>query len=320
MTLLVVGSVAFDAVETPFGKRDRTLGGSATFFSSAASYFSAVRLVAVVGKDFPKEHIDYLKSRGTDLAGLTVDPDGETFFWRGKYDYNLNDCQTLETRLNVFERFNPELPADFRSSDYVFLANIDPVLQLRVLDQVKSPKLVAMDTMNFWINGKRADLLKVLARVDLLTINDAEARALAEEPNLVKAAKKIFAMGPKLLVIKQGEYGALLFTPNEIFRAPAYPLESVFDPTGAGDSFAGGMLGHLASRGFDNKSDDKRELKQSLIAGSVLASFAVEQFSIDRFRTLRSDEIQARYRDFHKLSHFDDVLPMPQGPAAKALA
>ncbi len=315
MTLLVVGSVAFDAVETPFGKRDKTLGGSATFFSSSASYFTPVRLVAVVGRDFPEEHIDYLKARGVDTAGLSVDKTGDTFFWSGKYDFNLNDCKTLETKLGVFEKFAPDLPADFRSSDYVFLANIDPTVQLKVLEQVKAPKLVAMDTMNFWITGKRPELQKTLARVDLLTINDAEARALANEPNLVKAAKKIMAMGPKWLVIKQGEYGALLFSEKDVFRAPAYPLESVFDPTGAGDSFAGGMLGFLSARGFDKKEPSAKDLKQAVIAGSVMASFAVEQFSVDRFRSLRSDEIRARFGEFHRLTHFDEVLPLPSGPA-----
>lgn len=308
MSLLVVGSVAFDAVETPFGKRDKTLGGSATYFSSAASFYTPVQLVAVVGSDFPDEHIQYLKNRGVDLSGLTVDKSGETFFWRGKYDLNLNNCQTLETHLNVFERFKPVLPESFRSAEYVFLANIDPDLQLNVLDQVKKPKLVAMDTMNFWINGKRDALKKVLARVDLLTVNDGEARALAEEFNLVKAAKKIMAMGPKFLVIKQGEYGALLFSGTEIFRAAAYPLESVFDPTGAGDSFAGGMMGYLAQHG-----GGLAELKQAMIAGSVMASFVVEEFSCDRMRSLKKAEIQQRFTAFHKLTHFSDVLPMPAG-------
>lgn len=308
MSLLVVGSVAFDAVETPFGKRDKTLGGSATFFSSSASYFSPVQLVAVVGNDFPEEHIAYLKGRGVDLAGLTVDKSGQTFFWKGKYDLNLNNCQTLETHLNVFERFKPILPEAFRDAEYVFLANIDPVLQLNVLDQVKKPKLVAMDTMNFWITGKREELKKVLARVDLLTINDGEARALSEEFNLVKAARKILGMGPKYLIIKQGEYGALLFSNDEIFRAAAYPLESLFDPTGAGDSFAGGLMGYLAQHGGGLK-----ELKQGVIAGSVMASFAVEEFSVDRFRTLKKAEIQQRFQQFHKLTHFNDVLPMPAG-------
>ncbi|MCC6807281.1 MAG: sugar kinase [Deltaproteobacteria bacterium] len=307
MSLLVVGSVAFDGVETPFGKRDKVLGGSATFFSTSATNFTPVRLVAVVGNDFPEEHIDYLKSRGVDTKGLVRDKDGKTFFWRGKYDFNLNNCETLETQLNVFANFSPVLPDGFRDSEYVFLANIDPVLQLKVLDQVQKPKLVAMDTMNFWITGKRNELVKVLERVDMLMINDSEARQLSGEHNLVRAAKKIRAMGPKHLMLKQGEYGALLFSGDEVFRAPAYPLESVFDPTGAGDSFAGGVMGYLAANGAGTS-----ELKQAVIAGSVLASFVVEDFSIDRFRRLNTNDIQERFKAFHKLTHFDDTLRLPK--------
>jgi sugar/nucleoside kinase (ribokinase family) len=307
MSLLVVGSVAFDGVQTPFGQRDKVLGGSATFFSTSATNFTPVRLVAVVGEDFPQEHIDYLKGRGVDMSGLSRDNSGKTFFWRGKYDFNMNNCETLETQLNVFANFSPVLPDNFQDSEYVFLANIDPSLQLKVLDQVRKPKLVAMDTMNFWISGKRDELLKVLARVDMLMINDSEARMLSGEYNLVKAAKKIRSLGPKHLMLKQGEYGALLFSGDEIFRAAAYPLESVFDPTGAGDSFAGGVMGYLAANGAGTN-----ELKQAVIAGSVLASFVVEDFSIDRFRRLSQKEILERFKAFHKLSHFDDTLKMPQ--------
>jgi sugar/nucleoside kinase (ribokinase family) len=304
---LVVGSVAFDGVETPFGKRDKVLGGSATFFSTSATNFTPVRLVAVVGDDFPEEHISYLKGRGVDMSGLTRDKSGKTFFWRGKYDFNLNNCETLETQLNVFANFSPVLPDGFKDSEYVFLANIDPVLQLKVLEQVKKPKLVAMDTMNFWITGKRPELLKVLERVDMLMINDSEARQLSGEYNLVRAAKKIRSFGPKHLMLKQGEYGALLFSGDEIFRAPAYPLESVFDPTGAGDSFAGGVMGYLAANGADTS-----ELKKAVIAGSVLASFVVEDFSIDRFRRLSQHDILERFKAFHRLTHFDDVLKLPK--------
>ena len=307
MSLLAVGSVAFDGVETPFGKRDRVLGGSATFFSTSASNFTPVRLVAVVGNDFPEEHIDFLKSRKVDTSGLTRDKDGKTFFWRGKYDFNLNNCETLETQLNVFQHFSPVLPDNFRDSEYVFLANIDPVLQLKVLDQVQKPKLVAMDTMNFWITGKRAELLKVLERVDMLMINDSEARQLSGEVNLVKAAKKIRAMGPKHLMLKQGEYGALLFSGDEVFRAAAYPLESVFDPTGAGDTFAGGVMGYLAANGAGTS-----ELKKAVVAGSVMASFVVEDFSIDRMRRLSQADILSRFKSFHSLTHFDDVLKLPK--------
>ena len=309
MSLLVVGSVAFDAVKTPFGARERVLGGSATYFSSAASYFAPVQLVAVVGKDFPQDNIDYLRGRGVDTEGLSVDKTGETFFWSGEYNFDLNNCKTLETRLNVFESFNPQLPEQYQHAEYVFLANIDPVLQRQVLDQVKKPKLIAMDTMNFWISSKREELLKTIARVDMLIINDGEARQLAEEPNLVRAAKKITGWGPKYLIVKQGEYGALLFSRTDVFRAPAYPLESLFDPTGAGDSFAGGLMGFLAQNGAGES-----QLKQAVIAGSVLASFCVEDFSVDRFRSLSTNEISERYKAFHRLAHFDDVLPLPTGP------
>lgn len=306
MSLLVVGSVAFDAVETPFGKRDKTLGGSALYFSTSASNFTKVRLCAVVGHDYPEEPVTFLQGRGVDTSGLERDASGKTFFWSGKYDFNLNNCQTLDTQLNVFQHFKPQIPESFRDSEYVFLANIDPVLQLSVLEQVKKPKLVALDTMNFWIQGKREELLKVLAKVDLLLINDSEARMLSGEFNLVKAARKIRAMGPKHLVLKQGEYGALLFTENEMFRAPAYPLESVFDPTGAGDTFAGGVIGYLASRGAG--PDD---LKKAVIAGTVLASFVVEDFSIDRMRKLTQKEIGERFTAIHRLTHFEDKLVLP---------
>jgi len=315
MSLLVVGSVAYDSVETPFGKRERTLGGSATFFSTAASYFTPVRLVAVVGRDFGSEHIEFLKTRGVDVQGLSIQREGDTFFWRGKYNFNLNDCQTLETKLNVFESFRPQIPENYKDSAYVFLANIDPELQLSVLKQVPHPKLTALDTMNFWIANKRPELLTTLAKVDMVLINDAEARALADEYNLVSAAKKILSYGPKYLVVKQGEYGALLFSASEVFRAPAFPLESVFDPTGAGDAFAGGLMGYIAQLGADARHVDFNELKKAVVAGSVVASFAVEQFSIDRFRTLKTEEIAQRFRLFHGLTHFDDVLPTVNRPA-----
>lgn len=302
MSILVVGSVAFDSVETPFGKVDEVLGGSATYFSTAASFFTAVDLVAVVGDDFPQEHMQFLRERNINLAGLQK-TSGATFRWKGRYAYDLNEAHTLETHLNVFESFRPQLPQGFEGASYVFLANIDPELQLEVLQQVKAPKLVACDTMNFWISGKREALVKTLRHVDLLIINDAETRQLAQEPNLVKAARIICAMGPRTLVVKRGEYGVVMFREDSVFAAPAYPLEAVFDPTGAGDTFAGGFLGYLA------ETDDLSEanLRQAIIFGSVMASFTVEKFSLDRLRTLQNEEIRQRFRLFKQLTHFDDL-------------
>lgn len=302
MSILVVGSVAFDSVETPFGKVDEVLGGSATYFSTSASFFTDVNLVAVVGEDFPAEHVRFLEGRNINLAGLRTAP-GATFRWKGRYEYDLNEAHTLETRLNVFESFRPQLPAGFEEARYVFLANIDPELQLEVLQQVKKPKLVACDTMNFWIGGKREALKKTLAHVDLLIINDAETRQLAEEPNLVKAARIIRDLGPRTLVVKRGEYGVIMFRDDSVFAAPAYPLEAVFDPTGAGDTFAGGFMGYLAA------TDDLSEanLRQAIVFGSVMASFTVEQFSLDRFKTLENEEIRTRFRRFKHLTHFEDL-------------
>lgn len=302
MGILVVGSVAFDSVETPFGKAEDVLGGSATYFSTAASYFSDVNLVAVIGSDFPEEHISFLKSRDIDIKGLQK-VEGRTFRWKGRYDYDLNEAHTLETHLNVFERFTPQIPEDYKSIPYVFLANIDPDLQWNVLEQVDKPKLVACDTMNFWITGKRESLIKLLSRVNLFVINEGEARQFAAEPNLVKAARKIMSYGPKTLIIKRGEYGALMFNGSSIFSAPAYPLESIFDPTGAGDSFAGGLMGYLANT--DNISEDN--IRQAIIFGSVMASFNVEDFSLNRMKTLTLKEINERYREFKKLTHFEDI-------------
>jgi sugar/nucleoside kinase (ribokinase family) len=300
MSLLVVGSVALDSVETPFGKREDVVGGSATFFSTAASLFTPVQLVAVVGEDFPAEHVAFLESRGIDLQGLTR-AKGKTFRWKGSYSYQLNEAQTLDTQLNVFADFSPDLPAAYRSADFVFLGNIDPVLQSRVLDQVQKPKLVAADTMNFWIQGKREALLKTLSRVDLLFVNDGEARQLSGESNIVKAAKAIQKMGPRRVAIKRGEYGALLFDGDQICGAPAMPLEDVFDPTGAGDTFAGGFLGHVARTG----NLDHANLRKALGVGTVVASFTVEQFSLDRLRTLSLAEVNARYGELRKLTQVD---------------
>ena len=302
MSLLVVGSVAFDSVKTPFGEALDVLGGSATYFSTAASYFTDINLVAVVGDDFPEKHVNFLKSRKVDVTGLQRAP-GKTFRWKGEYGYDLSEARTLETHLNVFQEFSPKIPEEYKTSDVVFLANIDPVLQREVLHQMENPKLVACDTMNFWIEGKRDELVKTLAEVDILLINEAEARELAGEPNLVKAARVIQRMGPSTLIIKRGEYGALMVGKDGSFAAPAYPLEAVFDPTGAGDSFAGGFMGYLDNvKGFDEKA-----LRQAIVFGSVMASFNVEDFSLNRMRSLDYKEIEARYREFKRLTFFEDI-------------
>lgn len=302
MSILVVGSVAFDSVETPFGKAEEVLGGSATYFSTSASFFTDVSLVAVVGEDFPDEHIKGLKSKGIDIAGLRKVP-GKTFRWKGYYGYDLNQAHTLETHLNVFSSFNPEVPAACKQAPFVFLANIDPELQMKVLDQVEKPKLIACDTMNFWIEGKPDALKELLRRVDLFVINEGEARELSKESSLVKAAKRIMGYGPRVLVIKRGEYGALMFTQRSMFSAPAYPLEEIFDPTGAGDTFAGGLMGYLSNTG--NISEES--IRRAIIYGSVMASFNVEAFSLQRLNTLKPDEIKNRYYEFRRLTQFEDI-------------
>ncbi len=302
MSLLVVGSIAFDSVQTPFGEAKDALGGSALYFSLSAGFFNDVQLVAVVGEDFPEEEIDFLKSRNVDTRGLKR-CSGETFRWKGRYSYELNEAQTLETHLNVLEGFSPELPESYRDAEYVFLGNIDPELQMAVLKQIGHPELVGLDTMNFWIDQKRDSLLEVLRHVDLLTINDGEARQLTGEVNLVKAARMILSWGPRILIIKRGEYGALMFNGTSIFAAPAYPLEGVFDPTGAGDSFAGGMMGYLANiRNLNEKT-----LRRAIIFGSVMASYNVEDFSLNRLRSLSYHDIESRFRMFKALTHFEDL-------------
>lgn len=302
MALLVVGSVALDSLETPFGRREDVLGGSASYFSACASFFGPTRVVAVVGEDFPEEHVRFLAGRGVDLAGLARRP-GRTFRWKGRYEFDLNTAHTLDTQLNVFAAFQPELPAHFRGSEYVFLGNIDPDLQRAVLDQVERPRFVGCDTMNYWITSKRESLLRTLERVDMLFVNDAEARQLAEEHNIVKAARRILSFGPRAVVVKRGEYGALFFSGAEVFASSAVPLQAVFDPTGAGDSFAGGFMGYLAQTG----RHDDATMRRAIVLGSVLASFTVEQFSLDRLRTLTPDEIRARYAEARRRSHFDDL-------------
>lgn len=302
MSLLVVGSVAFDSVETPFGKVDEVLGGSALYFSTSASYFTDVQLVAVVGDDFPSEPVEFLKGRGVDVDGLHRAA-GKTFRWKGEYGFDLNEAKTLETHLNVFSDFKPDLPQAYRDTKNVFLANIDPDLQLDVLQQVRNPDFVAMDTMNFWINGKLNELKKTLKHIDMLVINEGEARALAGEANIVKAAAAIRSYGPKHLVVKRGEYGALLFSGDEVFFAPAYPLEAVFDPTGAGDTFAGGMIGYLSRRGVRNGA----VMRMATVLGCVMASFVVERFSFDALRELDDARIRHRFDQFRGLVSFDHL-------------
>jgi len=302
MSILVVGSVAYDTVETPFGRAEKVLGGSASFFSVAASFFAPVNLVAVVGDDFSEEAMSAFQGRPVDLEGLERTA-GKTFHWQGKYSYDLNSRETVCTDLNVFEFFKPRIPDRYRRSEHVFLGNIDPLLQRQVLDQVERPQLVACDTMNFWISGKPEELKRTLAAVDILLINDAEARQLSGEWNIVKAARAIRAMGPHTLVIKKGEHGVLMFSEEGSFAAPAYPLEEVFDPTGAGDTFAGGFLGYLAG----SPTLDEAALRRAVIMGSTLASFCVEAFSLDRLLTLSRPEIDARYRLFKRLTHFEEV-------------
>ena len=298
--LLVVGSVALDSVTTPFGQATEVLGGSATYFSYAASFFTDVKLVAVVGEDFPKPHLMTLKDRGVDLSGLQV-ARGQTFRWVGEYGFDLNEARTVDTRLNVFADFRPSLSAAHRKVSLLFLANIDPGLQLEVLRQAERPQLVALDTMNFWIEGKRQALLKVLAEVDVLLINDSEARQLAREPNLIKAARAILALGPRTVVVKRGEYGALMVSDGSFFFVPAYPMESVLDPTGAGDAFAGGFMGYLAREG----RTDPESVRRAIVFGAVMASFTVEDFSLNRLLTLKADEIERRYASFQDLVRFE---------------
>ena len=304
MALLVVGSVALDSVATPFDKVEDALGGSSTFISIAASYFGGpVYLVGTVGEDFPKKYIDLLKKYEIDLAGLQI-VSGKTFRWSGKYQYDLNIRDTLLTELNVFEKFDPVIPEKFRKAQFICLGNIDPVLQMKVLDQMDDPQFVVCDTMDYWIEGRRNELIKLLKRISVLIINDSEARLLANEPNIVKASKMIRAMGPGILIIKKGEHGALLFTEDTVFSAPAYPMEIINDPTGAGDTFAGGFIGYL------HKTNDlsSENMKCAVIYGSTMASFCVEQFSTGGLEQLSYLKIKERFREFLKLSRFDEKV------------
>lgn len=304
MSLVVVGTMAYDSVKTPFGERDRALGGSATYFSLSASYFTKVNLVAVIGEDFDKGDLALLEDRGVNTAGVEKSA-GKSFHWKGEYGFDLNEAKTLDTQLNVLADFDPKLPEDYKDSKYLFLANIDPKLQSKVMDQMDEVKLVACDTMNFWIEGAIDDLKKTLERVNILIINDGEARMLAKTPNIVKAVREIRAMGPQTVIVKQGEYGALLFHEDEVFSAPAYPLDEVFDPTGAGDTFAGGFMGHIARLGEDELNETI--LRQAIIMGSTMASYTVEKFSVERLKDLSRKEIADRFRQFKRLTHFEDL-------------
>lgn len=304
-SLLIVGSVALDSVKTPFGERENILGGSASHASASASFYTPVNLVGVVGEDFPQDHLDFFRSRSIDLNGLQR-VSGKTFHWKGYYEYDMNQAHTLDTQLNVFSQFSPHIPQAYQESEYVFLANIDPELQQKVLTQIKKPRLVIMDTMNYWIQSKPEALKKTMSMVDYVLLNEGEARQFANTPNLVKAAKKILALGPKAVIIKKGEHGALLFTPMGVFSAPGFPLEEIKDPTGAGDAFAGGFMGYLT------RSNDLSEenIRKAIIIGSSMASFIVEDFSLDRFKSLTLAEIISRYEEFRNLSIFEPTSPL----------
>jgi sugar/nucleoside kinase (ribokinase family) len=306
MSLLVIGTVAFDAIETPFGKTDKIVGGAATFIGLSASYFTHdINLVSVVGDDFPSDAIEMMKNRGINTEGLQIKQGEKTFFWSGKYHNDMNSRDTLETQLNVLATFDPTIPEKYQDCEFLMLGNSAPSVQHQVLDRLKNrPKLVVLDTMNFWMDIALPELTSLLKRVDVLTINDEEARQLSGEYSLVKAAQKILAMGPKYLIIKKGEHGALLFNKDQVFFAPALPLEDVFDPTGAGDSFAGGFIGYIASTkdiSFDN-------LKRAVIFGSAMASFSVEKFGTERIQNLNSKEVDARVKQFIDLVQFDISL------------
>jgi sugar/nucleoside kinase (ribokinase family) len=305
MSLVVVGSVAYDCVETPHGRRDRMLGGACTYISLAASLFTAVRIVAVVGDDFDPADEQLLSSRGVDLAGLERVP-GKTFFWSGVYSDDMNDRTTLQTDLNVFADFKPKVPEAYRSSPYLLLGNIQPALQKSVREQMSAPRLVGGDTMNYWITGFRDELIETLKGWDFLLVNDSEARLLSGETNLKRAASSIMAMGPNTVVIKRGEYGAILFRRDTYFMVPGYLLDDVFDPTGAGDCFAGGFIGYLAQCGFDlqDSNVDLKHLHRAVIYGSVMGSFCCEKFGVDRFRTLTRDEVDVRFNEFRRATEF----------------
>ncbi|MFH1714873.1 MAG: PfkB family carbohydrate kinase [Elusimicrobiota bacterium] len=303
MSILIVGSAAYDTVDTPFGRAEKVIGGSALYSSVSASFFHPVNLVTVVGSDFPKKELEFLAHKGIDTSGIEIGR-GKTFAWEGSYSYDLNNAKTHKTALNVFEHFNPQLPDHYKESEYVFLGNIDPELQLNVLDQVKSPKFTAVDTMNFWIENKKNTLKKVFSKVDMVVINEGEARQFTDEFNLVKAAKEISKIGPAYIIIKRGEYGVLLFHNEQIFSLPAFPLEIVKDPTGAGDSFAGGFMGYLAKLGGEI---NHQSIRKAIVIGTIMASINVEDFSLERFKVIDTGTIAARLNEFRSVLHFDEI-------------
>lgn len=302
MSVLVVGSVALDTVKTPFREVKETLGGSATYFALSAHHYTQVSMVAVVGSDFPRKYLDHFKGKGIDIRGLEIKK-GKTFRWKGYYEYDLNQAHTQRTELNVFRTFRPKIPEEYNKIEYLFLANIDPQLQLSVLRQVRKPKLVLCDTMNYWIEKKRKELLLTLKGVDILLLNDSEARELTGEHNLFKASRRVLKMGPEKVIIKKGEHGALMWSKNSHFAVPGYPLEDINDPTGAGDSFAGGFLGFLA---YTNDLSEEN-MRKAMIYGSVMASYNVEDFSVKRLERLKDKEIIERYREFKRMTHFEDL-------------
>jgi sugar/nucleoside kinase (ribokinase family) len=307
MSILCVGSVALDSVETPSGKADRVIGGSAVFFASAASLLSPVRVVGVVGDDYPLDQLAFLEARGADLSGIEQ-RSGDSFSWAGRYHDDMNTRDTLDTRLGVFADFEPKIPDAFRESKRVFLGNIDPLLQHKVLDQVDAPEVVVCDTMNYWIEGSRPALMELLGRISILMVNDEEVRQLADEPNLLRAARWVQERGPGMVVVKKGEHGAILFADSWTFFIPGFPLERIFDPTGAGDAFAGGFLGCLAQQ----NSTEPADLRRAMVYGSTLGSFAVEKFSVERLIDLGHDEIDDRVRAFKELTSFETLLPVEQ--------
>ncbi|NQU95383.1 MAG: bifunctional hydroxymethylpyrimidine kinase/phosphomethylpyrimidine kinase [Candidatus Omnitrophica bacterium] len=299
MSILVVGSVALDTIKTPFGKKRNILGGSAVYFSVSASRFAPVSLVAVVGKDFPSKHVKFLKSKGIDVTGLAF-KQGKTFSWEGEYGWDFSDPKTIATHLNVFSDFDPDIPREYRNKKHVFLANIDPELQWRVLEKMVNPRLVACDTMNYWIENKRKSLLKLLKKIDIFLLNESEAKELTGSSNLLKAARNILKLGPERVIIKKGEHGSLLFSGNSVFSTPAYLMETIVDPTGAGDTFAGGLMGYLATQ----KSINRASLRRAVVYGGVMATFAVQDFSLKRLGSVTKKDIAKRFKEFTRLTQF----------------
>ncbi|MBN1353582.1 MAG: sugar kinase [Candidatus Omnitrophica bacterium] len=299
MSILVVGSVALDTIKTPFGREKDVLGGSATYFSISAGLFGCVRLVAVVGNDFPKRYVSFLKKKGIDVRGLAVKT-GKTFRWEGEYGWDFADPRTISTRLNVFSDFDPVIPEEYKKSEYVFLANIDPELQMKVLGQMTRPKFVACDTMNYWIENKRKHLTRLLGKIDLFFLNESEAKELTGCSSIIRAARGILKMGPKRIIIKKGEHGSLLFSENSVFSTPAFLLESICDPTGAGDTFAGGVMGYLSTQ----KTVNDKSIKRAIAYGGVMATFAVEDFSLMRLASVKKTDIKKRFENFRRLTSF----------------